>query len=148
MAGMDGVMPVDPTTPFLAVADALGAPERHAPVGEPAGNTRFYVGFTSGSTGRPKGYGRDHRSWVESFRGDAVEFGIGPDDVVLAPGTLTHSLFLYAMMQGLHAGATVVLSPRFRPATVLPQIRDPGATVLYCVPTTLRRVLEDRTSTV
>src|SRR5690606_11441789 len=47
IAGPDGVVLADPTMPFLAVADALGAPERHAPVPEPAGTTRFYVGFTS-----------------------------------------------------------------------------------------------------
>jgi long-chain acyl-CoA synthetase len=133
---------LDDHLPFAAVADAVGAPLRYQRPAEPADRSRFYVGFTSGSTGRPKGYGRDHRSWTESFAGDAVEFGIGPQDVVVAPGTLTHSLFLYALMQGLHAGATVILSTGFRPASVLRQVRTHEATVLYGVPTHLRLVLE------
>ncbi|QRM33138.1 AMP-binding protein [Microvirga sp. VF16] len=104
--------------------------------------TAFYVGFTSGSTGEPKGYRRSHRSWLESFKGDALEFGLGPTDVVLAPGTLTHSLFLYAFMNGLHAGATVILSRRFKPTQVLQLIDQHRATVLYGVPTQLTLVIE------
>jgi len=104
--------------------------------------TAFYVGFTSGSTGEPKGYRRSHRSWLESFKGDASEFGLGPTDVVLAPGTLTHSLFFYAFMNGLHAGATVILSRRFKPTQVLHLITQHRATVLYGVPTQLAMVIE------
>jgi long-chain acyl-CoA synthetase len=128
--------------PFARVPDALAAPARHAPVPQPAEDLPFYVGFTSGSTGTPKGYRRDHRSWVLSFRGDAIEFDLGPDDVVLAPGALAHSLFLYAMVHGLHAGATVVLCRRFRPAAIPALIRRHGVSVLYGVPTHLRLIVE------
>jgi long-chain acyl-CoA synthetase len=127
---------------FARVAPALRAPTRYEPAAQPRGDLPFYVGFTSGSTGAPKGYRRDHRSWVESFHGDAVEFGIGPGDVVLAPGALTHSLFLYAMVHGLYAGATVVLALRFRPAGIPALVRRHEATVLYGVPTHLRLILD------
>jgi long-chain acyl-CoA synthetase len=40
--------------PFARVAAALGAPARHAPLPQPAGDLPFYVGFTSGSTGTPR----------------------------------------------------------------------------------------------
>jgi len=128
--------------PFARVAAALGAPARHAGVPEPNENAPFYVGFTSGSTGTPKGYRRDHRSWVESFRGGAIEFAIGASDVVLAPGALTHSLFLYATAHGLYAGATVVLARRFRPAAIPALVRRHRASVLYGVPTQLRLILD------
>jgi long-chain acyl-CoA synthetase len=128
--------------PFARVAAALGAPARYLPVQQPADGLPFYVGFTSGSTGTPKGYRRDHHSWVESFRGDEMEFGLGPGDVVLAPGALAHSLFLYAMVHGLHAGAPVVLCRRFRPAAIPALVRRHGVTVLYGVPTHLRLILE------
>jgi long-chain acyl-CoA synthetase len=127
--------------PFARIAAALGAPARYATVPEPSENLPFYVGFTSGSTGIPKGYRRDHRSWVESFRADAVEFGIGPGDVVLAPGALSHSLFLYALVHGLYAGATVVLARRFRPAAIAALARRHRVSVLYGVPTHLRLIL-------
>jgi long-chain acyl-CoA synthetase len=138
-----GVLVLDnPLAPFAAIAEVLGAPRQTEARPQPAGHVPFYVGFTSGSTGRPKGYRRHHRSWTESFRAGAAEFGIGPDDVVLAPGALTHSLFLYAMVDGLHAGATVVLCRRFRPTSIVRLTREHRATVLYGVPTHLRLVLE------
>jgi len=71
--------------PFTEVVRIFGTPSPGV-LPEPADNLPFYVGFTSGSTGSPKGYRRDHRSWLESFRGDAIEFGIDANDVVLAPG--------------------------------------------------------------
>lgn len=141
LAGPGAIVLGDPLTPFAAVPDRLGAPRQTGPQPPPAADAPFYVGFTSGSTGRPKGYRRHHHSWIESFRADAAEFGLHPQDVVLVPGTLTHSLFLYAMVHGLHAGATVVLCRRFRPTTVARLLREHRVTVLYGVPTHLRLVL-------
>jgi long-chain acyl-CoA synthetase len=98
----------------------------------------FYVGFTSGSTGAPKGYRRHHRSWIKSFDADAVEFGISGDDVLLAPGALTHSLFLYAAMHAMHIGATFVMSTAFRPDRAVELATKHKASVLYGVPTHFR----------
>ncbi|WP_216073660.1 hypothetical protein, partial [Acinetobacter baumannii] len=64
-----------------AAEPVVGPMAGQGPIAEPDAALPFYVGFTSGSTGLPKGYRRDHRSWTESFRGDALEFGIGPGDV-------------------------------------------------------------------
>lgn len=125
----------DIETALQAQGEALSVPE-------PDPDLPFYVGFTSGSTGTPKGYRRSHRSWVESFRGDAREFGIGPQDVVLAPGTLTHSLFLYAMVNGLYAGATVVLCRRFAPRAAWRLLHAHDATVFYGVPTHLQLLVD------
>ncbi|MFS8035834.1 AMP-binding protein [Xanthobacter sp. AM11] len=130
-----------PDLPLSRLAAAMGAPEAAAPP-EPAADRPFYVGFTSGSTGLPKGYRRTHGSWTASFDADAREFGIGPGDVVLAPGVLTHSLFLYALARGLDAGAHVVLCRRFRPRAVAELARRHGASVLYGVPTQLALLLD------
>lgn len=139
-------LPVDPRARFAdAVADALGAlgaPGGRERVPEPAPSLPFYVGFTSGSTGVPKGYRRSHRSWIDSFHGDSIEFGIGPGDTILAPGTLSHSLFLYALLRGLHAGAAVVLCRGFRPGSLARLIRAEGVTVVYAVPTQLSMLMD------
>ena len=132
----------DAAMPFREVADAIGAPVRFTAPPQPDARLPFYVGFTSGSTGQAKGYRRNHRSWFESFRADAAEFGIQASDAVLAPGTLTHSLFLYAMANGLHAGASVVFCRGFRPATLPRLIGEHGVTVLYGVPTHLRLIAD------
>jgi long-chain acyl-CoA synthetase len=133
---------VNPHGPFDAVAEAIGASDRFTAVAEPDPLTSFYVGFTSGSTGTPKGYRRHHRSWLESFRAGDLEFDIGTDDAVLAPGTLTHSLFLYGLAHGLHVGATVVLCRRFRPNTVNRVILANKVTVIYGVPTQLETMID------
>ncbi len=152
---------VDPAWPASRIADILAAvspdlvcdtvfatqpstersPSR-ASVPPPKDGTAFYVGFTSGSTGRPKGYVRSHRSWVASFEGDAVEFGLAENDIVLAPGSMAHSLFLYAVVHGLHIGATVLMSRTFRPDRALQMGAAWGATVVYGAPTQWRMLAE------
>lgn len=102
----------------------------------------FYCGLTSGSTGRPRAYRRTHRSWLQSFRADAVEFGLSADDIILAPGSLTHSLFLYALARGLHIGATVVLAGRFHPPDVLAALVRHRASVLYAVPSQVQLITD------
>jgi long-chain acyl-CoA synthetase len=141
-AGDKAITLADPFLPFARIAPALGASADAHLVTEPDSLAPFYVGFTSGSTGLPKGYRRHHRSWTESFRHDSLEFGLTPDDVVLAPGTLTHSLFLYALVNGLNVGARVVLCRRFRPDVVLRLIDREHATVLYGVPTQLQLTIK------
>jgi long-chain acyl-CoA synthetase len=138
----DRVLWMDPDAPLAVLLDALQAPAAPEPAVEVAADRPFYVGFTSGSTGAPKGYRRGHQSWLESFRADATEFGLTSSDVVAAPGTLTHSLFLYALMNGLHAGASVLLARSFRPPQVLALMTRHGATVLYGVPTQIALLIE------
>ncbi len=105
----------------------------------------FYVGFTSGSTGKPKGYRRSHRSWLESFEGDRAEFGVTQDDVILAPGSMTHSLFLYAAVHALQIGATILISRSFHPGRALRMATRHGATVVYGAPTQLRMLIDAHT---
>lgn len=110
-------------------------PGKFAPCDAPT--LPFYIGFTSGSTGRPKGYRRSQQSWIDSFAIEAKEFGQTSDDIIIAPGALSHSLFLYAAIHALHIGATIILCRNFRPAQVLDAIRQHRGTMLYAVPAQL-----------
>jgi len=136
------VIVVDPHGPFDAVAEAIVADASSAVIAEPDPLTPFYVGFTSGSTGMPKGYRRHHQSWIESFQSADREFDIGSDDIVLAPGALTHSLFLYGLAHALYVGATVILCRQFRPNLVNRLIAVHRVSVIYGVPTQLGLMIE------
>lgn len=108
----------------------------------PAPDAPFYVGFTSGSTGSPKGYRRSHRSWIDSFKVSAAAFGLGEQDVVLAPGGLAASLHLYGVVHALHSGATAVMMRQFHPRRALRLIARHSVTALYATPTQLQMLIE------
>ncbi|MBO6640166.1 MAG: acyl--CoA ligase [Roseitalea sp.] len=93
--------------------------------------------FTSGSTGTPKGCRRTKTSWLNSFKADRALADIEGRDLVLVPGNLAHSLFLYAAVRGLWAGCAIALFPRFRPDRVLACLDRFGDCVLFAVPTQL-----------
>lgn len=111
------IPPVDPKTPFL-------------------------VGFTSGTTGRPKAFIRNQGSWLATLEASRVEFGIGPDDIILVPGPLVHGLGLYGAVEGLSAGATIRVQPKFDAADAAMQLAECGVTTLVLVPTMLVGILD------
>ena len=106
----------------------------------------LYTGFTSGSTGLPKGFIRSQTSWLKSFQADQEIFNFHEDDVILAPGSLAHSLSLYATIRGIFGGMTTLLSSVFRPDKCITQIRNFSASILYLTPVQIRSILDYLTS--
>ncbi|PWC89735.1 fatty-acyl-CoA synthase [Azospirillum sp. TSH100] len=104
--------------------------------------TPFLVGFTSGTTGRPKAFIRSQGSWLATLEASRVEFGIGPDDIVLVPGPLVHGLGLYGAVEGLSAGATVRVQPKFDGTDAAAQLAECGVTTVVLVPTMLVGILD------
>lgn len=96
----------------------------------------FYIGFTSGSTGPVKGFLRNQQSWLASFILDQQEFEFTITDTFYIPGQLSHSLFLYATLRGLYAGAHIHINRLFRPDH-MPE----HATVVYGVPTHIMQIV-------
>lgn len=130
---------IDPQAP-LPGSEALPVARNPDP------RSPFYVGFTSGSTGQPKGYRRTHDSWLASFDGDRAEFGMAAEDVVLAPGSMAHSLFLYAAIHALQIGATLLMARSFHPANALRMAQKHRATIAYAAPTQWRMLIDAATS--
>lgn len=97
----------------------------------------FYLGFTSGSTGIPKGFIRNHESWLTSFAAGEMAFQYDQDDIMIAPGPLSHSLSLYGAIHALHIGATFYLTTSFSAVTTFDLLKAGKATVIYAVPTML-----------
>ncbi|MEV0387786.1 AMP-binding protein [Nonomuraea sp. NPDC050643] len=121
---------VDRPLPYVA-----GPPVRH----EPKPLDRAWACFSSGSTGRPRAVVRSRASWTESFDPLGELAGIGPDDVVLVPGSLVSSLYAFAAVHALATGATAVVPGR-RPGGDLDALLA-GSTVVHLVPHRLPDVL-------
>ncbi len=102
----------------------------------------FYIGFTSGSSGQPKGFRRHHRSWVESFAITAHTFGAQPTGPVLAPGRISHSLFLFAAMLGLWTGRGARVQEKFSAETTWAQLQQAPGSTLVAVPSQLLLLMQ------
>ncbi|AYN38652.1 long-chain fatty acid--CoA ligase [Streptomyces dangxiongensis] len=100
--------------------------------------------YTSGTTGRPKGAMLSHRNIVTNIEVTAVSpFDVRPDDVLLCSLPLSHTFGQTCVMSvAFHAGATVVLMPRFTAPDALALMSRYGCTVFMGVPTMYHALLE------
>jgi len=112
-----------------------------APSPPPTPETPFYIGFTSGSTGLPKGFRRHHLSWAETFRITLETFGPVAGGRVLAPGRMSHSLFLFGALLGLWSGGGTSLQSRFSAGRTLATLADGSCPVMVSVPSQLLMLL-------
>ncbi|GAA0914949.1 hypothetical protein GCM10009560_08820 [Nonomuraea longicatena] len=92
--------------------------------------------FSSGSTGRPRAVVRTRASWTDSFPHVDALTGIGAADVVLVPGPLVSSLYGFAAVHALAAGATVLVPGRWAPDLLR------HASVVHLVPHRLADLLD------
>lgn len=102
----------------------------------------FYTGFTSGSTGLPKGFKRHHLSWTESFRVGLQDFGPVVAQRTLAPGRISHSLFLFGAMQGIWYGCGAVMQEKFSASRCLATLAGGDTPCLVAVPSQLLLMLQ------
>jgi long-chain acyl-CoA synthetase len=100
--------------------------------------------YTSGSTGRPKGAMLSHTALAAGNRAWAGPvMGLTADDRILAVLPLSHSYGINgALLAPLLAGASSVLVERFSPEAVVAAVRAHAVTVLPCVATMFRRILD------
>ena len=97
--------------------------------------------YTSGSTGRPKGVLLGHYGQNWSRRILAHTRGTTEQDVILVAAPLYHKNALNAIKQGLTAGATLPLMPRFDTAAYIEAVGRYRCTVISGVPTMMAMVL-------
>ncbi|WP_116998220.1 class I adenylate-forming enzyme family protein [Desertimonas flava] len=134
----DGDASPAPSTPPAVVA---GGPDESDPA---------VVLFTSGTTGKAKGAILSHRALIAALHSTLYvtrrlpyEPGSAPPDVMLSTGPLFHIGGIYALLQALLFGRTLVfLRGRFDAGEVLDVIESRRVERWPAVPTMLQRVLD------
>lgn len=122
---------------------ALAAGSATVPARRPGLDDLVSLNYSSGTTGRPKGCMRTHRNRFASLRDilvSVMERPLGPDDVWLHAGPMTHASGLFVFPH-VAASATQVIMPRFDPDEALALVARHGVTGTVWVPTMIERVL-------
>ena len=97
--------------------------------------------FTTGTTGRPKGamlsYGNIYASTHNTWEG----VGMLPEDVLLIPLPLNHSVGMRVLRTALYIGATVVIQNGFTfSKELIRNVDEFSCTAFVCVPAVLERL--------
>ncbi|HEY6804825.1 MAG TPA: non-ribosomal peptide synthetase [Pyrinomonadaceae bacterium] len=157
------VVPINPNTPpkmlgtMLEDASArimvtddeltLHAPNSSNGAGPRAENQAddCYVIYTSGSEGRPKGVVGTHSALVQYLNWQVKEFAVQGTDVFSQTAPLSFDFSLKELLVPLLCGARVCIADR---STVMDArkfvswAQDAGITIMCCVPTLLRSILQ------
>ncbi|MET0647235.1 MAG: non-ribosomal peptide synthetase [Pyrinomonadaceae bacterium] len=110
-----------------------------------AGDDSCYVIYTSGSEGRPKGVVGSHRSLVHYLRWQAAEFAVTGADRFSQIAPLSFDFSLKELLVPLISGARVCIADRgmvMDAGKFLEWVAASEITVLCCVPTLLRSILQ------
>ncbi len=93
--------------------------------------------MTSGSTGKSKLLWRSYDSWASFFGEQNRVFGVDADTVIFCQGSLAFTGNLNIYMGVLAAGATLVVTLRFRPRHWLQLMEQYQANAIYLIPSKL-----------
>ncbi|CAN5889669.1 long-chain fatty acid--CoA ligase [soil metagenome] len=108
----------------------------------PDGDRSLAMSLSSGTTGRPKGPMVSHAKFLSRFWTHWVDLGFGSRETYINATPLYFGGGRAFSMSTLYAGGTVVLCPPpYRPEELAAEVARTHSTVLFLVPTLLRRLL-------
>lgn len=112
------------------------------PVRPASAERELLVICTSGSSGEPKAIVRSQGSWQQSLSSGAAILGAVPAALTLCPGPISHGLGLYALVESLHTGGTLLASGRWNTDTARTLLGRYACTRIVSVPTIIQRLLD------
>ena len=103
-----------------------------------------YVIYTSGSTGAPKGVEVSHKSLMNFLFAMRQQFGVTPNDALLAVTTISFDIAMLELLLPLLCGARVVVAGRDQvgdAAELIMILREQKISLMQATPTTWRLLL-------
>ena len=100
------------------------------------------VVFTSGSSGCPKAVMRSRDSWEQSIGRCATTLRATKDARTLVPGSLNHGLGLYALVESIATGGTIVAPGRWKAQDVTALLETENCNRVVAVPALIRLMLD------
>ncbi|GAA4478005.1 fatty acid--CoA ligase family protein [Microbacterium panaciterrae] len=106
------------------------------------GDEAFLLLFSSGTTSDPKAFLKTRRQYRENVAVSSAHLEPLPGVETLAPGPLSYSLTLYALIECLATGGGAHLADAFDPAQFAHRIATEGITRVVAVPAVVQTLID------
>ncbi|UJP08757.1 long-chain fatty acid--CoA ligase [Microbacterium sp. KUDC0406] len=106
------------------------------------GDEAFLLLFSSGTTSDPKAFLKTRAQYRANFAISSAHLEPRPGVATLAPGPLSYSLTLYALIECLASGGGAHLADVFEPAAIARRVRDERITRVVAVPAVVQALTD------
>ncbi|MGP5229035.1 MULTISPECIES: class I adenylate-forming enzyme family protein [Micrococcaceae] len=116
-----------------------------APAAQPTvrdGDEPFLLLFSSGTTSNPKAFLKTRHQYRENFAVSSAYLEPYAGVATLAPGPVSYSLTLYALIECLASGGSAHVADAFDPAALGRRIRDEKITRVVAVPAIVQTLID------
>lgn len=128
-------------TDFRARETAIDPADTSPPtVREPS--EPFLMLFSSGTTSNPKAFIKTRQQYRDNVAVSSAHLEPFPGVATLAPGPVSYSLTLYAVIESLATGGSVHVADDFDPFTMGSRITDEAITRIVAVPAVVKALAE------
>ncbi|TFD24162.1 long-chain fatty acid--CoA ligase [Cryobacterium sp. TMS1-13-1] len=105
------------------------------------GNEPFLLLFSSGTTSNPKAFLKTRHQYRENFAISSAHLEPWPGVATLAPGPVSYSLTLYALIECLASGGSAHMADVFNPLEMAARIPDEKITRVVTVPAVVQALV-------
>ena len=102
----------------------------------------FLLLFSSGTTNNPKAFLKTRGQYRANFAVSSAHLEPGPGTATLAPGPVSYSLTLYALIESLASGGSAHLADAFDPVELGRRIHDEKITRVVAVPAVVQALID------
>ena len=117
-------------------------PADTAPPSDREASEPFLMLFSSGTTSNPKAFIKTRRQYRDNVAVSSAHLEPSAGVATLAPGPVSYSLTLYAVIECLATGGSVHVADDFDPFTMGSRIADEAITRLVAVPAVVKALAE------